>query len=166
MITSRSIVRHLAVLCMALLGFSVMAAAQSITAATQSATFCDSFGKTWSISVSACPGPYPLALCLTGTRDTQNLLGCGPIPVYGTYILLLGDLSIYTPEVTIGSGCRSTFWQGYEPPNAPNPPSPSFFAGQTFNSGGFVSIFVLKEGACAPCVPGQPCFNSPDPASR
>jgi hypothetical protein len=129
-------VQNAALLCVALLVFSSIAGAVEITANT-TLTLCDSFGKTWSVSAAACNPAIPLAVCLTGERDTLHLNGCGaPETMFGDYVLLLGVLSAYTVE---SSGCSSSFWVGH---------GTTDITGNVFNPAGLFGPFTLSQGLC------------------
>jgi hypothetical protein len=130
-------VRNAALLCVALLLFASVASAIDF-APNDPITACDSYGKTWSITPAACSPALPLTLCLTGARDTLNLLGCGPLPLYGsTYVLLLG---IFTATAySESSSCIDSSWAGS---------GLTTVTGNVYNPGGLFGSFTLTEGSC------------------
>jgi len=134
------------------LGISGLATAMDCNKGT-TVSLCDNFGKTWSATVAACSPGLPLSLCLSGARDTANLLGCGPLPMHGQSI---GVRYLFNAYVNEASPCNSTYWLGTG--NA-LPKGP--ITGNVYNPAGLFGGFTLSLGACAA---GAQAGASNDPA--
>ncbi|HLI82849.1 MAG TPA: hypothetical protein VKV17_02975 [Bryobacteraceae bacterium] len=143
--------KNAALLCVALLLFVSVASAIDFTP-NATITACDNFGKTWSITPAACSPALPLTLCLSGARDTQNLLGCGPLPLYGSsYVLLLGVFN--ATAYSESTNCVDSTWLGS---------GLTTITGNVFNQGGLFGSFTLTAGACATTA----AVTAKDPSRR
>ena len=139
-------------LSLALFLFSSMAAAIDFNKGG-TVTLCDNFGKTWSVAAAACSPNLPLSVCLSGARDTKNLLGCGPLPMVGDALGVRYLFHAYINEVV--SGCVSTYWVASGSGGAK-----SNLSGNVYNPGGLFGSFTLTSGAC----PASSAGASNDPS--
>jgi len=106
-------------------------------------TVCDNFGREWDLAFSACPDA-PGGMCVSGSRDIFNELGCGPFPVYGTFVKNVFSVTTLDDAV---DACVSVSWRG--PYNGIN------VTGTWENEGPSTGAFTL-----APCAPGPPDANN------
>jgi hypothetical protein len=84
----------------------------AVAGGVEAATLCDNFGREWTVNLVACSGwNAPLTQCITGARDINNELGCGPLRLDGTYVKFLGVFSV-TAYDTPSDACISTHWSG------------------------------------------------------
>jgi hypothetical protein len=125
--------RTAALLCVALLVFASLAVAQDLL----SGAACDNFGKTWSVINAPCNPAMPLTQCVSGARDTLNLLGCNPLPLAGTYVIFLNVFSV--AAFNTNSACVTTYWAGK---------GNQSISGNVYNPGGLFGPFTLVAGAC------------------
>jgi hypothetical protein len=69
---------------------------------------CDDFGREWDITFANCADATS-GKCVSGARDINDELGCGPAPVFGTFVK--GVLSVVTLDDDADT-CISVGWRG------------------------------------------------------
>ena len=114
---------------------------------------CDNFGREWDITLTNCSDANS-GKCVDGFRDINNELGCGPRPVYGTFVnAVLSVAALDDPN----DSCVTVGWRGS-------------YNGVSV-SGSFKSeLLATGSFTLGPCAPEPPDSNNDnigaDPQAR
>jgi hypothetical protein len=123
-------------------GLLALAASLQASAATP-VTMCDNYGRQWSITFGQCPADANMPAwvrCLTGARDVNNDLGCGPFPLDG--IATLGLISVTAYDQS--GNCQTAAWKGRYSTGIMG------FSGEVSNNTSIpFGTFTLTLGACS-----------------
>ena len=113
---------------------------------------CDSYGKTWDITLTPCSEAAP-GRCVSGFRDVDNSLSCEPLPLDGTFVNGVLSVTAYdNPDNT----CISTHWTGNLSLRA------GAITGAVSNEFGPFGEFALISGACSTTL----SLDGADPALK
>ena len=98
---------------------ALVAAVVAIPSTSGAIPACDNFGRNWEITLGPFGGTYPGTLNLSGNRDTDNELGCGPAPLFGAGVITAGSsgapftvlwsMTTFDDEMDT---CISVHWRG------------------------------------------------------
>jgi hypothetical protein len=102
-----------------MVGLALVVAVVAIPSTIWAIPACDNFGRNWNVTLGPFGGTYPGTLNLSGARDTDNAIGCGPAPLFGVGVITAGSggapFSILWSMTTFDDptdNCLTVGWRG------------------------------------------------------